>query len=94
MLTKKEFDKLPLGEIFATGVLPNSPEGLFMTNSNSGKMLRWIAKKGWGYDWCIYCYWDEWDTEEIAQSGDKVTSELHIKKCVPCTDEIFKIYRY
>lgn len=47
-LTLKEFDSLPLGEVFATGVLPNSPEGIFMTNN--GGELRWVAKKGWGHD--------------------------------------------
>lgn len=94
MLIKDEFDKLTPGEVFATGVFPNSAEGLFMTDSNPGRMLRWVAKKGWGDDWCVYCYWDEWDVEQVAQSGDKVGTEKHIRKCVPCTDEVFKKYRY
>jgi multidrug efflux pump subunit AcrA (membrane-fusion protein) len=29
-----------------------------------------------------------------VKSGDKVTSEIHIKRCVPCDEEIFKLYRY
>lgn len=94
MLTKEEFDKLPLGQVFATGVLPNAPEGLFMTNERQGEDLRWVAKKGWGYDWAIYCHWAGHSAEWVEQSGDKVTSETHIRRCVPCTDEIFKIYRY
>ena len=93
-LTKEQFDLIPRGEVFATGLLPNSPEGLFMTNSNQGKELRWVAKKGWGYDWSIYCHWSENSAEWIEQSGNKVTSEIHIKRCVPCDDEIFKIYRF
>lgn len=94
MITLQEFDALPAGEVFATGILPNSPEGLYMTDSNQGRMLRWVAKKGYAPDWCIYCYWDEWDVEQVTQSGDKVTSETHIKRCVPCEDAVFKLYRY
>lgn len=91
-LTEEKFKKLPHSGIFATGVLPNSPDGLFMTNS--GGELRWIAKKGGGYDWAIYCHWDSWTEIEIASNGDKVHNEHHIKRCVPCTDEVFKLYRY
>jgi hypothetical protein len=91
-LTKAEFDKLPDGQVFATGVLPNSPEGLFMTNN--GGELRWVAKKGWGYDWAIYCHWCDKSPEWIEQHGDKVHAEEHIKRCVNCDDELFKMYRY
>jgi hypothetical protein len=91
-LTKKEFDEIPRGEVFATGVLPNSPEGLFMTND--GGNLRWVAKKGYGYDWAVYCHWDWHDEEWVTQHGDKVHGEDHIKKCVPCDDEVFKLYRF
>ena len=92
ILTEAKFKKIPRGEIFATGVLPNSPEGLFMTTS--GGELRWIAKKGHGYDWAIYCHWAYWTEFEIASNGDKVTNEHHIKRCVPCDDVVFKLYRY
>lgn len=92
MITKEDFDKIPNGIIFSTGVLPNSPEGLFMTNN--GGELRWIAKKGYGNDWTIYCHWSSKSIDWIEQSGDKVTAEYHIKKCVSCDDEVFKLYRY
>ena len=91
MLTIKEFNSLPDGEIFATGILPNSPEGLFM--NRDGGNLRWIAIKGLGYDWCIYCHWDYHDEEWISQRGDKVHNTLHIKMCVPCDDDVFARYR-
>lgn len=90
--TKEDFDLIPVGNIFATGVLPNSPDGLFMTRA--GGNLRWIAKKGYANDWCIYCHWDYHDEEWIAQNGDKLHNEEHIKKCVPCDEEVFKSYRY
>jgi len=92
MLTLKEFDALPEGKIFATSVLSNSQEGLFM--SNNGGNLRWIAKKGWGYDWVIYCHWENKPVKWIVQHGDKVFSERNIQRCVRCTEEVFKLYRY
>ena len=94
MINKETFDALPAGQVFSTGIFPNSPEGLFMTNSDQGKMLRWVAKKGWGNDWAIYCHWATNSVEFVTESGDKVFNEAHIKKCVPCDEEIFKLYRY
>ena len=92
VLNRQIFESLPDGQVFATGVLPNSPEGLFMTRN--GGTLRWVAKKGWGYDWAIYCHWADKSPEWVRDHGDKVTNEAHIKRCVECDDETFKIYRY
>lgn len=92
-LTEEQFKALPRGEIFATGVIPNSPEGLFMTSG--GGELRWVAKKGGGYDdWAIYCHWATQTESEVASNGDKVTMKENIKKLVPCTDAVLKLYRY
>ncbi len=91
-MTSAEFDKIPEGTIFATGILPNSPEGIFMTNS--GGNLRWIAKKGYANDWAIYCHWDSTDVEYIEQSGDKVGTTGNILKCLPDCVDILKLYRY
>ena len=93
-LTKENFDAINHGDVFASGNLPNSPEGLYLTDSNLGKDLRWIAKKGYGHDWAIYCHWADRSDDWIKASGDKVTSKEHIRKCVPCTDEVLKLYRY
>ncbi|HPI82437.1 MAG TPA: hypothetical protein PK122_04360 [Candidatus Paceibacterota bacterium] len=41
MLDIEAFDKIPAGSTFATGVLPNSPAGIFMTRD--GGDLRWVA---------------------------------------------------
>lgn len=92
MLTKEEFDNLKSDEVFVTGVLPNSPEGIFMTRD--GGELRWVATKGYANDWAVYCHWSSNSVEWIKQHGDKVTNENHIRKCVPCEDEVFKKYRY
>ena len=92
MLTKEEFDKLTPNEVFATGVQPNSPEGLFMTRD--GGNLRWVAVKGFADDWCIYCQWDYRSIEYVKQSGDKLHNERHIQMCVPCDKKVFNSYRY
>lgn len=92
MLTKKEFDKLPNGEVFATGVQPNSPEGIFM--NRDGGEIRWVATKGDINDWTIYCHWESSTVEWIKNLGDKIHNPAHIKLCVPCEDEVFKLYRF
>jgi len=94
MLTIDIFDKIPAGKIFLTGELSNEPGGLYMTDSNIGGKLTWIAKKGYNYDWCIYCHWSMWSVEHIARHGEKVVGEVHIQRCVPCDNEVFKRYRY
>jgi hypothetical protein len=94
MLTKEQFEKIPDGEAFATGVLPNSPEGIFMTNSNPGQDLRWVAKKSYGHNWVIYCHWAIYSEDYVKQHGDKVHSEDNIKKCVPCDDDVLSLYRH
>ena len=95
MLTLKELQAFPDGEVFATGVLPNNHIGIFLTNTREGDGLRWVAKKGWGYtDWAIYAHWDdEHDTAWIADHGDKVTTDHNIQRCVPCEDDVLKLYR-
>lgn len=91
-MTLKEFEQIPDGTIFATGVLPNSLEGIFMTNS--GGELRWIAKKGYGNDWTIYCHWAHSSIDYIEQSGDKVSSKGNILKCLPECELILNLYCY
>jgi hypothetical protein len=93
ILTEEKFKEIPRGKVFATGVLPNSPEGLFM--SDDGGELRWVAKKGGGYDdWAIYCHYSNHSVDWIRQHGDKVTMKENIQKCVPCDNAVFKLYRY
>lgn len=94
-MTLEELQAFPNGEVFATGVLPNSPEGLYITSSNIDEPLRWIAKKGYapGCDWAVYCHWAYHDVEWIKERGDKVTTDSNIQKCVPCDQECLNIYR-
>lgn len=54
-LTMEQFNKIPDGEIFAKGELPDNGNGINMTGT--GRNLKWLAKKGFGNDWAIYCWW-------------------------------------
>ena len=108
-LSVDEFEKIPHDTIFSRGELPNSPEGLYMTDAQHGRMLRWMAKKGGGNDWAIYCYWAktghpfgddneasaEWETywDYIRVHGDKVKDDRNIRKCVNVSDEVMRLYR-
>ena len=90
-LTKEQFDKIPAGEIFAKGETVDSPKGANMTNS--GKPLRFIAKKGYDNDWCIYLHWATSSWEFIESNGDKTTWKDNIQNLVPCDEEVYKAYR-
>ena len=92
MLTLKQLKEMPPETIFATGVALDNVDGLFMANTN--KELRWIAIRGGIEDWAIYCHFIEKDIEWIKHYGEKVCGESHIKKCVPCDEEAFAMYRY
>ena len=91
-LTAEQFDKVPNGEVFAFGQTTDSADGINM--SNSGKTLRWIAKKGYANDWCIYTHLATHSLSFISQQGDKVVSEHNIRKLVLCDETVFKKYRY
>lgn len=93
MMSLEEFNKIPDGKIFATGILPNSPEGLNMINSHQGEKLLWLAKKGYGHDWSVYCHWEHKGLKFVEEEGDKVIGHSNIQKCVACTEDVLKLYR-
>ena len=92
MLTLDEFKALPFDEVFATGVLPNSPNGIFMTRD--GGQLRWVAKKGRINDWAVYSHWACKSEQFVKESGDKIMTKQYIQNCVPCADEVMQLYRF
>lgn len=92
-LTLDMLKEMAPGTIFAEGEIENSPEGLFMTNSDIGRKLLWVAKRGGFHDWAIYTHWKDSGRSHVLSNGDKVTSEDNIKKLVPCTEEALKMYR-
>lgn len=91
-LTLEAFEQISPGAIFETGILPNSPDGIFMTRD--GGELRWLAKKGFGNDWTIYCHWADKSFEWISQHGDKVYTKSNIQLCISCTDDVLDKYRF
>lgn len=92
MLTLQKLKDMPANKIFVTGIVKDNPEGINMTNS--GRDLRWIAKRGGIHDWAIYIHWSENTIEWIADYGDKVYNKEHIKKLIECDEEAFNMYRY
>lgn len=92
MLTVEMLEKMPEGTIFATGTDMDLPDGIYL--AGTGRELRWCAVRGGAPDWCIYCYFSEKEIHWIKRFGDKVCSERHIRKLVPCDDEAMKRYRY
>lgn len=100
MLTKEMLQAMPEKTIFATGIISNSPEGVYMTDEHLGRNLRWVAKRGEIHDWTIYMDW-EVNTLSKAQQinncalfGDKLTSIPNIRKLVPCDDVALSLYRF
>ena len=71
--------------------------------------VNWVAIRGGIYDWAIYHSLDanlepadslggfthlDATDEQISRGGAKLRKEDEIKKCVPCDDEAFEMYRY
>lgn len=94
MLTLEKLKDLESHSIIAQGEATNSPEDIFMTDSDIGRGMRWVAKRGLIDDWAIYIHWNEHDIDYIKKHGIKLTGKDNIKKLVPCTPEAFERYRY
>ena len=92
MLTIKKLATYPNKTIFASGLIIDNTEGFYF--HKSGMLLRWVAVKGGIEDWKIYIGHPVKTYEQIKSNGDKVTMESNIKHLVPCTDEVFALYRY
>jgi len=93
MLTLEQLKAMPKHTIFATGIVKNSPDGIYMTNNREGDDLLWIAKRGEIHDWAIYIHWEEMGKDFVISNGDKVTANSYIKKLVPCDDSALEMYR-
>ena len=95
MITLQYLKQIEPGAIFAKGVAPNNPDGLYMIEAHFNRPLLWIAKKGHGYDdWCIYVHWEDNGIDFVKTNGDKVRDKKNILKLVPCTDEVLDLYRH
>jgi len=78
--------------IFDSGRTVDNACGVNM--ANSGRILKYVACRGYIHDWSIYVGFEHESDEYIKDYGDKVTNERNIKKLVPCDDEAFNMYRY
>jgi hypothetical protein len=92
-MTYEAFKKLPYDSVFATGLVPNMPGGLFMERDNEGRLLRWVAKKGKIDDWAVYVHWATKSVEEVRDYGDKIHGKDLITDLVPCDEPMLNMYR-
>jgi len=93
-MTLQDLKNMAPGTVFAHGIIENSPEGIYMTETRRGDKLIWAAKRGRIHDWAIYIHWAESGLPYAIDHGDKVSTEGNIKKLVPCDDEAFGVYRF
>lgn len=93
MLTKEEYDKIPIGTIFREGISTNSSSGIYMTDNDLDRLLKWVAIKRIE-GWCIYIEWKSkpCDSEWIAKWGNKVNDTMNVYKLVPCEPAILQLY--
>lgn len=94
MLTLQKLKEMEPFETFMSGDTIDNHTGCNMTGTS--KILTYVACRGQIHDWAIYCqYKDEgWSLQRIHDEGEKVTSEEHIKRLVPCDKQAFEMYRY
>ncbi len=93
VLTLQRFESMAHGEIIARGLtIDDCDRGIGV--ANTGHQIRWLAVKGGGNDWAIYYGLSYLDEDNIRRTGDKLYNKDNIRKCVPCEDELFKLYRY
>ena len=94
ILTLELFNNLPDGKSFARGIAENSTNGIFMNCRDAGRMLKWIAKKGYGNDFAIYCLWDDLHSyEDVLSFGEKIFDKEVIKRLINCDDAVLQRYR-
>jgi hypothetical protein len=91
-MTGAELDAIPAGTVFKTGEIVDAPEGVNM--HGTGRMLKFVAVKGYANDWAVYCHWAHHDEEFIRGEGQKIVGSVNIRRCVPCSNEVIARYRY
>ncbi|KKK64964.1 hypothetical protein LCGC14_2978910 [marine sediment metagenome] len=89
-MTLEEYEKLPY-TIIKFGYISNSPSGCFMTRDKDLPMLKYaVVKRTEG--WVVYFGRPQQTWADIKLTGDKSNTEEYIRRCFPCTDEMFKLY--
>ena len=92
MLTRDEIINMPPQTIFAEGEAPDNEKGINYDRTN--KMLRWVAIRGYGHDWAIYCAPASFNKLTTAKFGNKLSDKKTIQKLVKCDEEAIQMYRH
>lgn len=93
-ITLDMFNQIPAGDVFASGIAENNEQGLFMTTSDAGNLLLWVAKKGYANDWTMYCHWLGKGHDFVLNNGDKVFDRNNRDRVLKTDDEVNKLFRY
>ena len=95
-LTILEYNRINDGKTFAQGEFENSNEngGFLLTVANKGRMIRWIAKKGFENNWCIYYHWADVQCLDVRRHARKIKKKDQIQKLVGCDDQVYSKYRF
>ena len=93
MITLKQFDAFPPGEVFASGLTINSPfSGILVAENVMHEGLKWVAVKAPMTDtWYAYVGSDTQTFEYIRGSGIGLDIK-NIKKLIQCEPEVY--WRY
>ena len=109
VLTLAKLKAMEPDTVFAKGTFIDSPEGCNLANTGKevrwvavrGGIHDWAIYAqnpyyidDFGPEVMAVGYSGVWDWQMIADQGDKVYNESHIRKLVPCDDEAFEMYRY
>ena len=90
LISLEEYSKLPQKRI-RTGLISNSPSGCFLTRDQNLPMLKYVVVKR-TKGWIVYLGRPKQSAWDIELNGDRSTTEEYIRRCFPCTDEVFKLY--
>lgn len=86
-LTKETFDIIPAGVIIRE-VLTK-----YHNVEPHGANLRFVVVKGENNDWAIYHGFQDQPTIMVMEQGIKLQDQETIMGIMPCTFEVYKLYR-
>lgn len=81
------------GKVIASGVIANTPDGIYMTDKCFGYLLRWALMIGQNEDWSVYIHWYT-TIDVILKLGEKVTTKSNLLKIIDFDDEVWERYRF
>lgn len=93
-LTIKELKEAKPKSIIRTGVSLYGKTYMEAMPNGHPVLFAWVVVRGDMPDWCIYFGSVKDSNERIASHGTKVYERKTIRGLVPCSDEVFRLYRY